>query len=308
MRPHLTTNTEPFSAGKLFGEQKDNEAAETPSETAESEIQRPDVLDKIKMKSVDDESLSFVLTFGESNVQVEASLWSKAVQEGIATKLSISPNAVSIDKVQTDDVRMVTFSLTAPALYVAGLLPPAPGSKQEEGESVKVKLSTLKKMTAKTSEKVKQSRADLDTLRAMLAEHDERAGNVDHEHSRNDMVEGIQALETTLKHAEEELKHYQDVLKKASQTPAQKQSEDVKQKLGDANSRLDEAVSTTAEKIGQTQAIGALIEAGGLAAFCEGKRAAQNNSLFTKVVLVSAGTSNPRGRRGPRKNAAVVSV
>ena len=151
------------------------------------------MLQKISVREVQEDSLSFELTFAKSEAppQMDPTQWSKAVQEGIAGKLSIAADAVTLDSQQPDD-RTVIFSLTAAALYVAGLLPPALETTQQEGESVKVKLSTLKKMTAKTSEKVKQTKADLETLRAMLVEHDERAGNVDHQHSRNDMIEGIQ--------------------------------------------------------------------------------------------------------------------
>ena len=96
---------------------------------------------------------------------MDQSQWSKALQEAIAGKLSIAPDAVTIkstkaytqDRFAEPDYKTIFFSVTTAALYLAGLLPPpALESKQQEGESVKVRLSTLKKMTAKTSEKVKQ--------------------------------------------------------------------------------------------------------------------------------------------------------
>ena len=110
----------------------------------------------------------------------------------------------------------------------------------------------------------------------------------------------VQALEITLKHTEEELQHYQGILKKASQTPNRKKTEDTKTKLADALKRLDETVSTHAEKFGQKQVIAALVEAGGLAAFCDAKRAAQNNSLFTRVLPLPS-------RRGQTKKESTVS-
>ena len=215
-------------------------------------------LKEITVGKIGNRNISFKLTL-DGPFEDISDTFNTQIREFIAHKLSITIEAVSINSVTSGSV-VVVFSLSVPALLVVGLLQQTEGEAKEEEDAsakgvIKVKLKTLKNMVKKTSAKVQQTQADLKTLRDMLAEHDQRSGNVDHKHSRNDMVEGIQALETTLQYADEELQQYKDALEKATQTPNRKQSDNVKKKLAAAVTKLEQIGSEADEKIGHPNTI-----------------------------------------------------